>query len=81
MAGPVSDPSGRSLHGTDRRIRFKITAPTHYRIDSGPTGTGAMCTIVNTDHGNARVIKLYYEADRTAGRDHKRRFLIDNVDP
>jgi hypothetical protein len=37
---------------------FKITPPAHYRNDSGPTGSGAICTIVDADRSNAQVIKL-----------------------
>lgn len=38
---------------------FKITPPDHYRNDWGPTGNGAMCTIADTDHGNAQVIQIF----------------------
>jgi hypothetical protein len=38
---------------------FKITPPVHFRNDWGPTGNGAVCTIVDTDRGNAQVIKVY----------------------
>lgn len=45
---------------------FKITPPVHYRNDWGPTGNGAACTIVDTDRGNAQVIKLFIT--KTTGR-------------
>jgi hypothetical protein len=38
---------------------FKIAPPVHYRNESGPTGNGAACTIVDTDNDNAQVIKLF----------------------
>src|SRR5215510_10399662 len=38
---------------------FKIAPPVHYRNEFGPTGNGAACTIVDTDHGNAQVVKLF----------------------
>jgi hypothetical protein len=38
---------------------FKIAPPVHYRNDWGPTGNGASCTIIDTDRGNAQVIKLF----------------------
>jgi hypothetical protein len=38
---------------------FKITPPVHYHNYWGPVGEGAECTIVDTDQGNAQVIKLY----------------------
>jgi hypothetical protein len=38
---------------------FGITPPSHYRNDWGPTGNGAMCTITDTDRGNAQVIQIF----------------------
>ena len=38
---------------------FKIAAPVHYRNEWGPVGNGAACTILDTDHGNAQVVKLF----------------------
>ncbi len=37
---------------------FKLIPPTHYRNDWGPTGTGAQCTIIDLDRGNAQLIRL-----------------------
>jgi hypothetical protein len=38
---------------------FKLISPVHYLNEWGPIGAGAMCTILDPDHGNSQIIQIF----------------------